>query len=335
MKKYLFNQQWSFLMLLMLFLHVAVYATSFPVSGNVYRIVSATDGLAMTNGNTAELGSPISMAAVADGAEGQEWAFISVSDKEPLYLIYNPNYNLVADMALTSSAPGSLLQWSATVSSNQVFYVKLVDGKTDIVQLLNASDREKAVTANGTAQLALDENLADEATYFRLQDLGKKCDVEFPVASQHYIITHVGTGFSLNDRGVNANDARIFADACPEEDYDDFVWQLRRANDNVSYFQLYNPYDGKAIDMALKGLKVPLLWDASYSNVNQYVYLVPVDDEPGVFQLMGYTDGNWGTQYYFTVSGNMVTMSTSPNAQNSYFKLKMVAPDDLPGTVMW
>ncbi len=335
MKKINLFVQGAFIVLLMLFTPRLVCATSFPVSGNVYRIVSVTEGLAMTNGDTGELGTPISMAAVGENVKGQEWAFISVSDKEPLFLIYNPNYNLVADMALASSAPGSLLQWSATVSSNQVFYAKIVDGETNIVQLLNASDPESAVTADGTKQLALGNNLSSEATHFRLQDLGKKCDIVFPVASQHYVITHVPTGYSLNDRGVNANDARIFADACPEEDYNDFVWQLRRASNDVSYFQLYNPYDGKAIDMALKGLKVPLLWDASYTNVNQYVYLVPVDDEPGVFQLMGYTDGNWGTKYYFTVSGNMVTMSTSPNAQNSYFKLTKVAPNDLPGTVMW
>ena len=335
MKKFFFYSQEVFLMLLRLFIHVAVYATSFPVSGNVYRVVSVTDGVAMTNGNTAELGAPLSMAAAADGEKGQEWAFISVSDKEPLFLIYNPNYNLVADMALTSSAPGSLLQWSTTASSNQVFYVKLVDGETDVVQLLNASNKDQVVTANGTRQLALGKNLADEATYFRLQDLGEKCDVVFPVASQHYVVTHVGTGFSLNDRGANANDARIFADACPQEDYDDFVWQLRRANNDVSYFQLYNPYDGKAVDMALKGSQIPLLWDASFSNVNQYVYFIPVDNEPGIYQLMGYTDGNKGTKYYFTVSGNIVTMSTSPTAQNSYFRLTAVAPDDLPGAVMW
>ena len=79
MKKFFFYSQEVFLMLLMLFIHVAVYATSFPVSGNVYRVVSVTDGVAMTNGNTAELGAPVSMVAAADGENGQEWAFISVS----------------------------------------------------------------------------------------------------------------------------------------------------------------------------------------------------------------------------------------------------------------
>lgn len=335
MKKSSFFVRGLFLAVLMLLMHITVSATTFPVSGNVYRIIGVTDGLAMTNGNMSELGSVISMANVDESVKGQEWAFISVSDEEPLFLIYNPNYNLVADMALASSAPGSLLQWSATVSSNQVFYAKIVDGETNVVQLLNASDRASAVTANGTEQLVLGENLSAEATYFRLDDLGKKCDVTFPVASQHYVITHVGTGFSLNDRGVNANNARIFADTCPEEGYDDFVWELRRASNDVSYFQLYNPYDGKAVDMALGGPKTPLLWDASYSNANQYIYIVPVDDEPGLYQLMGYSDGTWGTKYYFVVSGNVVTMSSSANAQNSYFKLTKVTPDNLPGSVMW
>ena len=335
MKKNLFLFRGALAALLLCGVCAFAQAADFPVDGGVYRIQSVVDGLAMTNGDSREPGTEIFMAAVDENSAGQEWAFVSVSADEPLFMIYNEECGVVADMALMSSAPGSLLQWSATASSNQFFYVKLVDAQEGIVQLLNASDRGAAVTSDGTAQLALGDNLESENTYFRLVDLKKKCDIVFPVASQHYILTHVATGYSLNDRGVNANDARIFADACPDEDYDDFIWQLRRAEDNVSYFQLYNPFDGKAVDMALGGSKVPLLWDPSYSNANQYVYITPVENEPGIYQLKGLSGGTWGTEYYFVVSGNVVKMSTSATAQNSYFRLTKVAPDNLPQPVYW
>ncbi len=335
MKKNLLLVRGVLVALLLLCVPVLVQAVDFPVGGGVYRILSVSDGLAMTNGDNGELGAELFMAAVDENSVGQEWAFVSVSDDEPLYMIYNTEAEVVADMALTSSKPGSLLQWSATASSNQVFYVKLVDEQGGVVQLLNASDKGAVVTADGEAQLALGDDLESENTYFRLVDLNKQCDIVFPIASQHYIFTHVATGYSLNDRGVNSNDARIFADACPEEDYDDFIWQLRRASDKVSYFQLYNPFDGKAIDMALGGSKVPLLWDASFSNANQYIYITPVENEPGIYQLKGLSDGTWGTEYYFVVSGNVVKMSTSANAQNSYFRLTKVAPDNLPQPVYW
>ena len=326
------------LLMLVSLLFVAGFSASVTgqsLDGKVYRIVSVVDGLAMTNFSSAELGAPISMAAVDEASAAQEWAFVSVSDNEPLYLLYNEACGLVADMALESSKPGHLLQWSATASSNQLFYVKMVEGESGVVQLLNASDRGTAVTANGSAQLALGNNLDSQNTYFRLADLNKNCDIVFPVSSQCYIITHVRSGASLNDRGADVNNARIYADKCPTEDFEDFIWQLRKSSENVSYFQLYNPFDGKAVDMALGTTKGPLLWDASFSNANQYVYIVPVDNEPGVYQLMGYASGTWGTQYYFTVSGGNVTMSTSANANNSYFKLTKVSSELLPEPQLW
>ena len=120
------------------------------------------------------------------------------------------------------------------------------------------------------------------------------------------------------------------------ENYEDFVWQLRRASSDVPYFQLYNPFDGKAIDMALGGKNYPLLWDASYSNANQYIYINPVEGKPELYQLMGYAKGTWGTPYYFVVSGNDVSMATSyTNVEDTYFTLTKVTSDILPESLYW
>lgn len=308
---------------------------SFPADGTIYRVVSLDGTIALTNGDSYEHGTALTMRAADVESPAQEWSFISLSDDEPLYLIYNCNYGMAADMALESKEPGRLLQWDATASINQTFYVKPVEGEDGVVQLLNASDKTETVTANGEAQLYLGTDLAAASTMFRLVDTGKKCENTLPLPSQYYIIKHASSGRALTDRGANANDARIYADVCPTENYNDYIWQLRRNSDNVSYFQLYNPFDGKAIDMALSGVCYPLLWDASFTNVNQYIYILPVDNEPGIYQLVGYSGGTWGTPYYFSVSGNYVTMSSSASGDATYFTLQKVAPDNLPGPVMW
>lgn len=310
-----------------------VQAALLPSSGTTFRIVNVAYGKAMTNNNVPEHNAPLVLDKIDDTAPGQEWSFISLSDDEPVYLIYNANYGQAADMALESSNPGVLLQWEATCSSNQTFYVKMLDD--GVVQLLNASDLSQVLTASDDGVLAMSKDADSDAAKFSLVDTGKRCDATFPVASRYYIITHKAGGKSLNDRGANANNARIYADVCPEENNEDFVWQLRRNESNVSYFQIYNPFDGKAIDMALDGVRYPLLWDASYSNTNQYVYILPVEGESDTYQLVGYSGGTWGTAYYFSVSGNAVSMTTSPTAENSYFTITRVEPDNLPESVKW
>ena len=152
-----------------------------------------------------------------------------------------------------------------------------------------------------------------------------------PKVSKHYVITHVTSGLSLNDRGKNSNDALIYADKCPKDNYNDFIWQLRQEAAGVSYYQFYNPYDGKAIDMALQSAnKKPLLWDPDYTNVNQKIEIIEVNGNAGVYQLK--SKDNY---YYFAVSGSDVIMTNSPTSQNSYFTFTEVEPDDLPMPVMW
>lgn len=318
------------------FLPFAAMADGLPADGSIYRLVNVGNGYAFTNGDDALHNASIVLGEVADGSKGQEWAFIALPGDEPLYVIYNDYYGLAADMALQSTSPGKLLQWEANVNYNQIFYVQLVNGQKDIVQLLNNEDRSQAVTANGTGQLTLGKDLSSEATYFRLESTGEKSTVVLPLPDNSYIIKHAKSGYALNDRGANINNARIYLDACPVSDYNDFIWQLRRSSSTVPYFQLYNPFDGKAIDMAIGGKNYPLLWDASYTNKNQYIYLNPVVGEPGLYQIMGYNSGTWGTPYYFLASGNNITMSTSySNVEDTYFKLEKVISDALPTQPYW
>ena len=237
--KNLILKRLSLLLALLFVLHVS-YAKDFPIDGMAYRVVSVDGGLAMTNGDKAAHDTPLTMADVNSGSLGQEWTFISLSADEPLYAIYNANYAQAADMALESSNPGSLLQWELTASANQTFYVKVVDEDEGVVQLLCSSNRTQAVTASGKSQLKLSAKLSSTATHFRLVSTGKSSEFTIPVVSCHYVITHEGSGFSLNDRGRNCNDALIYADECPEDNYDDFVWQLRQASSGVSYYQFYN-----------------------------------------------------------------------------------------------
>lgn len=332
------NNFWLGLMAYMLFMTVVagnVKAVGFPVDGATYRLVNLEYDKAVTNGDIAAHDASLVLADVDESSLGQEWTFCSLSGNEPVFLVYNVNYGQAADMALTSANPGKLLQWEATCSDNQAFYVRLVDGTTDVVQLLYNGNRSDVVTAHSDGTLQLESANETSASCFRLVDLGKQHSLTFPAVSNCYVIKHKGTGYALTDRGANSNDAIIYADEYIE-DGEDFVWQLRREkNSSAEYFQLYSPYDGKAMDMALKGSMKPLLWEPSYTNVNQCVYITPVENEPGVYQLCGYSDIWSSTKYYFTVSGNALTMSDSPTPENSYFILEKVSPQNLPMPAVW
>ena len=105
-----------------------------PADGAVYRLVSISTGKVVTNGDVAEHNAYLSVAALNENSLGQEWTFISFSDKEPVFSLYNSNYGQAADMAMSSSAPGKLLQWEPNTTYNQAFYVSVVDEAQGIVQ---------------------------------------------------------------------------------------------------------------------------------------------------------------------------------------------------------
>ena len=66
--------------------------------GDVFRLVNAATGKAITNGDVAEHNTYLSVADVDNASKGQEWTFVSLSDKEQIYTLYNENYGQAIDM---------------------------------------------------------------------------------------------------------------------------------------------------------------------------------------------------------------------------------------------
>ncbi len=307
-------------------------ASAFPIAGNTYRLVNVFYGTAMSNGDEGAHGTYLNLLGIDETSAGQEWSFISMSEDEPVFLIYNAAYAQAADMALTSGNPGVLLQWEATASANQAFYVKVVDEARGVVQLLNNGDRQYAVVAAYDGSLSLSKDNTSDASLFSLVDLGKQVQMALPIAGSHYTITNVASGLSLNSRGNGSNDAVMYLDEYNEDCSDYFVWQLRRNTSGVEYFQIYSPAHGKSLDMALQGTRVPLFWDPNFTNSNQQVYLIAAGTEPGVYQLSAVSRN---VRYYLEATGNSLFMTTEPTAEGSYFRLAGVPDEIVPKGNVW
>ena len=291
-KKYNMNYMKKiFLFVALMFVASFAFAASFPQADGVYRLVNVATGKAVTNGNVAAHNTYLSVADVDNSSLGQEWTFVSLSDKEPMFALYNENYGQAIDMALSSGTPGKLLQWDATCTDNQSFVVNVVDASAGIVQLLCKSDRELVLKVLDDGSLLMQKNATGEYTHFRLEFV-KQNEVDYlPVIDRYFIIREQGSGYALNTRGVKDNNARVYVDAYDENNKEIFVWQLRRTAANAEYCQFYAPYYGKAIDVALGGVKYPLLWDPSYSNENQQLRFIP--EEKGVYRIQVKTGGSW------------------------------------------
>ena len=320
----------SFLIVAALLLStVASFAASFPQDGGVYRLVNVATGKAITNGDKVAHGVYLNIADVNDASLGQEWTFVSLSAKEPVFALYNENYGQAADMALSSGTPGKVLQWEATCTDNQSFLVNVVDEARGIVQLLCKSDQSQVLKVQGDGSLLLENGASDEYTHFRLQYVKQNNVNYLPVIDRYFIIREVNSGYALNTRGNNGNNARIYVDEYQEAAYENFVWQLRRTDANVEYCQLYGPYFGKAIDVALGGVKYPLLWDPSYSNENQQLRFIP--EEKGVYRIQVKTSGSW---WSLKADGNNLSM-VSGYGSGSLFTLEEVEADNVPMGNVW
>ncbi len=330
------NKTVSFPKLLSLLLGLVlplVAMAQFPVGGSTYRVVNVLYGTAVTNGDVGIHDTYLTLGEVDEASPGQEWSFISLDAEEPVFLIYNNNYAQAADMALTSSTPGVLLQWEATASGNQSFYVKVVDSVQGIVQLYCNDDRSQVVKAGSDGSLFLTSSTGDNATLFRLADLGKEVQAVLPIAGNSYRITNAASGLSLNSRGNGNNDAVMYLDEYSEENNDRFVWQLRRnSSSTAEYYQVFSPAHGKALDMALAGSRVPLFWNSDFTNTNQQVYFVSAGSELGIYQISAISKG---VRYYLEATGNSLIMTDSPTVEGSYFRLENVAPEDVPLGNVW
>lgn len=296
--------------------------------GDVFRLVNVATEKAITNGDVAEHNTYLSVADVDNASKGQEWTFVSLSDKEQIYTLYNENYGQAADM---TSNPGKLLQWEGTCSDNQAFYVNTVDEADGIVQLLYKNDHSFVLQVQDDASLVMVKGASGESTHFRLEHIRNKKVENLPVMGRYFIIREKSSGKALNTRGNNANDARIYLDEYKESGKANFVWQLRRNAKSVEYCQLYGPYFSKAIDAALGGKNYPLLWDPSYSNANQQLQFIPVEGEKGVYRINAKTSTTW---YGMKADGSNLTMVTG-YANGSLFELVQVYPDDVPMPNVW
>ncbi len=296
--------------------------------GDVFRLVNVATEKAITNGDVAEHNTYLSVADVDNASKGQEWTFVSLSDKEQIYTLYNENYGQAADM---TSNPGKLLQWEGTCSDNQAFYVNTIDEADGIVQLLYKNDHSFVLQVQDDASLVMVKGASGESTHFRLEHIRNKKVENLPVMGRYFIIREKSSGKALNTRGNNANDARIYLDEYKESGKANFVWQLRRNAKSVEYCQLYGPYFSKAIDAALGGKNYPLLWDPSYSNANQQLQFIPVEGEKGVYRINAKTSTTW---YGMKADGSNLTMVTG-FANGSLFELVQVYPDDVPMPNVW
>ena len=316
------------LTVLLLSVAASFAAASFQVDGGVYRLVNLATGKAFTNGDVAVHNTYLSVADVNENSKGQEWTFVSLSEKEPVFTLYNDNYGQAADM---TSNPGRLLQWEGTCSDNQAFYVNVVNAADGIVQLLCKNDHSLVLQVQDDASLVMVKDAGGESTYFRLEYIKSNKIENLPVMGRYFIIREKSSGKALNTRGNNVNDARIYLDEYKESENANFVWQLRRNASGVEYCQFYNPYFGKAIDVSIGGKKYPLLWDPSYSNENQQLQFIPVEGEKGVYRINAKTTTTW---YGMKASGENLSI-VSGYSSGSLFELVQVYPDDIPMPNVW
>ncbi len=321
----------SRIMMLMLFLGITFFSAKAQgiKDGDVFRFVNVATGKAITNGDIAAHNTNLSTATVDTNSKGQEWTFVSLSAKEPLFMLYNDNYGQAADM--TSTLGNKLLQWEGTCSDNQAFYINIVDEADGIVQLLCKNDHSFVLQEQDDASLVMVKEASGESTHFRLEYIKNKKIENLPVMERYFIIREKSSGLALNTRGDNTNNARIFLDEYNESSNANFVWQLRRNAKGVEYCQFYNPYIGKAIDVSLGGKNYPLLWDPSYSNTNQQLQFIPVEGEKGVYRINAKTSTTW---YGIKANGQNLSMANGYNS-GSLFELVQVYPDDIPMPNVW
>ncbi len=320
----------SRIMMLLLFIGMTFFSANAQSvnDGDVFRLVSVATGKAITNGDVATHNTNLSTATVDEASKGQEWTFVSLSAKEPLFTLYNDNYGQAIDM---TSEPGRLLQWEGTCSDNQAFYINVINEAEGIIQLLCKNDHTYVMQVQDDASIVMAKEASGESTYFRLEYIKNKKIENLPVMGRYFIIREKSSGMALNTRGNNANDARIYLDNYNENSNANFVWQLRRNANGVEYCQFYNPYSGKAIDASLGGKNYPLLWDPSYTNANQQLQFIPVEGEKGVYKINAKTSTTW---YGMKADGQNLSM-TNGYSSGSLFELVQVYPDDIPMPNVW
>ncbi len=287
-----------------------------PETGLTCRIASRTSGQVMTNGNSAANDARITLADKDAESLGQEWTFLFQDESAGICVLINSNYNKAIDMAPTK---GYLLQWNVTQNANQIFCVQPVEGAEGYYQLLNAANKNQAVTAQSGGGLAMGTDLTAQSTHFSFE-LIRNEGLTFPIAQQCYVLKHRATGNYLDNGESYANNALLTLQPQNAELFPQ-VWQLFTAG-NQGAFMLKNPYFGKSIDFAMGGKQKPLQWTPNASNVNQQIFFAPVEGEQGVYQLYGVSSGQ---NHYLTAgeSGELA-LTTDATDAGTFFELRSV-----------
>ena len=302
--------------------------------GDVFRVISCSDKTkAVSINDVAEYNQKIKMATLDENSFTQMWTFVSLSKDEPIFMLYNSETAIAADMALTSDNPGQLLQWGATATYNQAIYVNVVDENEGKVQFLCNNDRNKVLNLQSDGSLKMEKGATGDNTCFLLKFVKKAPVNSIPVINEYFIIKSYQSGVAINTRGNNDNNARLYLDEYDQDNKSNFIWQFRRTNNEVEHLQIYGAYFGKAIDFALGGKNYPLLWNPESSNSNQQVQLFPVGP-PGVYKLRAAYKGTW---YYLLANGTELSMGTLSSDVNpdAYFVIERVFVNDVPMANVW
>ena len=303
-------------------------AETAPVSGSVYRILSASSGQALSTGGSYTKGDNLTMDANSPTATAQDWVLLAAGAKN-VYVIYNPETELAIDQALDSSS--QLLHWTMELkNTNQKFLVEAVEGEADTYRLLSA-DGSKAATVQANGAIKMQGDLTAAAAKFKLSDTGRTHSINYPVAGMNYVIANASTGKVLTNRGDGSNNARIYADDYVEGDYAQ-VWQLEQLSTYPAYYILYNKTYNSAIDVALDNKRCPLQWTLATSySYNQMAQIEATEDGNYRFK---YTKGT--NAYYITALANGNTgLTQDADAATAAFTLRGVGTPEEPEPNPW
>lgn len=295
-------------------------AIDIDAPGVIYRIVSQSNGQAVTNGNNSAHDTYLSTAAIDLQSEGQDWMIVPVMADEGIYAFYNPHCDMGIDMAPTATLKHRVLQWDAKFTdSNQQFLIKKVD--TDVFQFLNSTG-DRAMTLRSDGSIYMDQDLTAEATHFTLQATTNT--VNMPIKGYTYLLRNKSNGQVLSNGESRASAAVLCTEDYKEGAYGQH-WQYRtveyKKNNQTLYASvLYNAKYAYAIDAGLNGNKVPLQYGLDGSNSNQQVSFVAVDGQEGVYRI-AYTHN--GTTYYLSANSKGDTyMVPDADDETTYFTLE-------------
>ena len=312
-----------------------LWAQVVPTDGAAYRLVNVETGKAVTNGNSDNVKDQyLSLAEVDESSPGQEWTLLNVADAgEDVYMLMNANYRVAMDMALNSAEPGRVLQWTPSAGENQLVTLQKVDGTDDTYCILCEADKSQALTAQSDGSLRLGSDLAGAAAQFRLVDLGKQPEINYPVASLNYVFTSVSTGQVLSNLGSEYTNAPIYMEDYVEGSSGQ-IWQTNYLQ-KVAAYQLYNRHVGMAIDLAMDSYRGYLLqWTPDEENENQHITFEPVEGQDGVYRLRG-TDKNYKNHYLKADVSGMTILTEDASDEATYFTMRRVAAPPAPETPYW